>query len=125
MKSVTFAVLGTFTVLLLGTGFLAYFFHESPSPAVTTSATASPAPTQTQTQPDTPFIGELFGPDVAGPSVAGASWQATAAKIALRFSLAAFLAAVLAFRPRRGVCRSRPSAHGRAVPDCRHCRASL
>lgn len=106
MKSVTFAVLGTFTVLLLGTGFLAYFFHESPSPAVTTSATSSPAPVQTQPQPDTPLIGELFAPDTPAPA-SFASWEATAAKIALRFSLAAFLAALLAFRPRRGVSVAR------------------
>ncbi len=36
-----------------------------------------------------------------------ASWEATAARIALRFSLAAFLAALLAFRPRRGLSPSR------------------
>jgi hypothetical protein len=50
------------------------------------------------------LVGELFGPDVSGLSPASIeSWESTSARIALRFSLAAFLAAILAFRPRRGV----------------------
>jgi len=36
-----------------------------------------------------------------------ANWESVAARVALRFSLAAFLAALLAFRPRRGVSYSR------------------
>ena len=108
MKSVTLAVLGTFVVLLIGTGLLAYVFRDGSRPAVTTSATPSPAPAQTQPQPDVPMIGELFGPDATGLSPASfASWESTSAKIALRFSLAAFLAALLAFRPRRGVSVAR------------------
>ena len=104
MKSVTLAALGTFMVLLVGTGLLAYVFHDGSRPAVTTSATPSPAPAQSQPQPDVPLIGELFGPDATGISPASfASWESTSAKIALRFSLAAFLAALLAFRPRRGI----------------------
>ena len=104
MKRVTLAVVGTFVVLLIGTGLLAYVFHDGSRPAVTTSATPSPAPAQNQPQPDVPLIGELFGPDATGLSPANlASWESTSAKIALRFSLAAFLAALLAFRPRRGV----------------------
>jgi len=104
MKSVTFAVLGTFMVLLIGTGLLAYVFHDRSGTAVTTSATPSPAPAQNQAQANPPLIGELFGPDATGLSPASlASWESTSAKIALRFSLAAFLAALLAFRPRRGV----------------------
>lgn len=104
MKSVTLAALGTFMVLLVGTGLLAYVFHDGSRPAVTTSATPSPAPAQSQPQPDVPLIGELFGPDATGLSPASfASWESTSAKIALRFSLAAFLAALLAFRPRRGI----------------------
>ena len=101
MKRVTFAVLAIFVALLLGTGLLAYFFHDRSAPAVTTSA-------PTQTPQDIPLIGELFGPDTTGPSPANlASWESTSARIALRFSLAAFLAAVLAFRPRRGSSASR------------------
>jgi len=97
MKRVTLAVVGTFVVLLLGTGLLAYLFHDSSRPAVTASA-------PTQPPQDLPLIGELFGPDPTGLSPANlASWESTSARIALRFSLAAFLAAMLAFRPRRGV----------------------
>src|SRR5215211_5512196 len=108
MKNVTLAVLGTFTILLLGTGLLAYFLHDSSRPAVITSATPSPAPAANQTPPDIPLIGELFGPDVTGLSPANfASWESTSARIALRFALAAFLAAILAFRPRRGLSISR------------------
>ena len=101
MKRVTFAVLATFVALLLVTGLLAYLFRDRSAPAVTTSA-------QTQTPQDVPLIGELFGPDATGMSPASlANWEATSARIALRFSLAAFLAAVLAFRPRRGVSVAR------------------
>ncbi|HEU4873494.1 MAG TPA: DUF4956 domain-containing protein [Pyrinomonadaceae bacterium] len=108
MKSVTLAVLGTFVVLLIGTGLLAYVFRDGSRPAVTTSATPSPAPAQNQPQPDVPLLGELFGPDATDLSPASfASWESTSAKIALRFSLAAFLAALLAFRPRRGVSVAR------------------
>lgn len=53
-------------------------------------------------------MGELFGPDVTGMSPSTfSSWETTSARIALRFSLAAFLAALLAFRPRRGVSVAR------------------
>lgn len=101
MKRVTFAVLATFVALLLVTGLLAYLFHDRSAPAVTASA-------PTQTPHDTPLIGQLFGPDPTGLSPANlASWESTSARIALRFSLAAFLAAVLAFRPRRGSSVSR------------------
>jgi hypothetical protein len=88
---------GTFVVLLIGTGLLAYVFHDRSRPAATTS-------NPTQPPQDTPLIGELFGPDATGLSPANlASWESTSAMIALRFSLAAFLAALLAFRPRRGL----------------------
>ena len=50
------------------------------------------------------MIGELFGSDATGlTSESIARWEATAARIGLRFALAAFLAALLAFRPRRGL----------------------
>ena len=105
MKRVTFAVLGTFSLLLLVTGLLAYFFRDGSGPGVATSATQarSPTPAANQTQSDIPLIGELFGSDATGLSPGSfASWESTSARIALRFSLAAFLAALLAFRPRRG-----------------------
>src|SRR5262249_38569232 len=53
-------------------------------------------------------ISELFG--LESPSLAPstfANWKSVAAKVALRFSLAAFLAALLAFRPRKGMPLSR------------------
>ena len=97
MKRVTLAVVGTFVFLLLGTGFLAFVFDDRSRPAATTSA-------PTQPPQDMPLIGELFGPDATGLTPANlASWESTSAMIALRFSLAAFLAALLAFRPRRGL----------------------
>lgn len=102
MNRVTLGVLATFVVILIASGILAYKFHD---PSATTisgppaTPAASPAPQQ-----DIPLIGELFGSDTTeftpGTWV---RWEATAARIALRFSLAAFLAALLAFRPRRGL----------------------
>jgi hypothetical protein len=101
MNRVTLAVLATFALILLGTGVLAYLFRNQPVTGVTT-------PAETQTGREIPLIGELFGPDATGVTPATiSSWEATAARIALRFSLAAFLAALLAFRPRRGVAPSR------------------
>src|SRR5688572_2787135 len=105
MKSVTLAVLGLFVLLLLGSGVLAYYFRVPPEPerAVTTRGAPvdSPEATATPTPRDEiPLIGELFGRDGEGlaPSTF-ATWESLAARIALRFSLAAFLAALLAFRP--------------------------
>ena len=54
------------------------------------------------------LFGDLFAessPDVA-PAHSG-NWGSTAATVTLRFALAALLAAILAFRPRRGVAVSR------------------
>ena len=104
MNRLTLAVLSTFVVILLGSGFLAYVFRDHPGTAVTTSSSPVPA----ETPREIPLFGQLFGPDAAGltPSTF-ASWEATSARIALRFSLAAFLAALLAFRPRRGVSNLR------------------
>jgi hypothetical protein len=103
MNRLTLAVLSTFVVILLGTGFLAYVFRDRPGTAATTppaGATAAP----TETAREVPLLGQLFGPDSDGTTPKTfASWEATSARIALRFALAAFLAALLAFRPRRGV----------------------
>ena len=111
MNRITFAVLGTFVVLLIGSGILAYVLRDRPETVVTTTATPSPVPdgkhvtpVEAQPTPGIPLIGELFGPDVSGLSPSSiSSWESTSARIALRFSLAAFLAGILAFRPRRGV----------------------
>ena len=104
MNRLTLAVLATFVVILLGSGFLAYVFRDQPGTAVTTSSTPAPA----ETPREIPLMGQLFGPDASGltPSTF-ASWEATSARIALRFALAAFLAALLAFRPRRGLSNRR------------------
>lgn len=111
MNRLTLAVLTTFAVILLGSGFLAYVFRDhpgSPTTAQTPSSSPAAAPTPTVPQQEVPFVGELFGPDASGltPSTIS-SWEAASARIALRFALAAFLAALLAFRPRRGVSITR------------------
>lgn len=101
MNRVTVAVLATFVVLLLGCGFAAYVLRDEKNAVVpnTSGAVAAPATSDRQI----PLLGEVFGPDASGLTPASlASWEATSARIALRFSLAAFLAALLAFRPRRG-----------------------
>ena len=105
MKRVTLAVVGLFVLLLLGSGLLAFYFHVPPEPVATTKAAPAESPSTALTPPrdEIPLIGELFGKDNAGlaPSTF-TSWETLAARIALRFSLAAFLASLLAFRPRRG-----------------------
>ena len=109
MKRLTLAVLGTFVLLLLGSGLLAYYFRVPPQQPEGTLTMVLPqgAPTPSITpapRDEIPLVGELFGRDGEGlaPSTFG-TWESLAARIALRFSLAAFLAALLAFRPRRGV----------------------
>src|SRR5215212_8741642 len=110
MNRVTAAVLGLFIAILLATGILAYILREEPRTAGTTTAVpvASPAASapanEGQSQREIPLFGQLFGPDASGLSPSNFStWEATSARIALRCSLAAFLAALLALRPRRGV----------------------
>jgi hypothetical protein len=106
MKRVTLAVLGMFVLLLLGSGLLAYYFHVPAESGATSKAAPAESPAATPTplpRDEIPLIGELFGRDNAGLAPATfTSWESLAARIALRFSLAAFLAALLAFRPRRG-----------------------
>ena len=110
MNRVTVAVLGLFIAILLGSGILAYISSDDTRTAQrTTTATpaASPGVTpsaESQSAREIPLFGQLFGPDATGLSPASFStWEQMSARIALRFSLAAFLAALLAFRPRRGV----------------------
>ena len=107
MNRVTLAVQGMFVVILVASGILTYIFRDPSQPTAAPAAVASPSP---GTQPGTeiPLLGELFGSEVTGltpPTLS--SWEATSARIALRFSLAAFLAGLLAFRPRRGVSIAR------------------
>jgi hypothetical protein len=104
MNRVTVAVLGTFVVILLASGILTYFLREPTQSTAAPAATASPSPGAQSI----PLLGQLFGPDATGLTPATvSSWEATSARIALRFSLAAFLAGLLAFRPRRGVSIAR------------------
>ena len=112
MNRLTLAVLTTFVVILLGSGLLAYVLRDQSAPVVTPSTTSGEKPSHTpaeeQPKHEPSLLGQLFGPDVTGLSPANiSSWESTSARIALRFSLAAFLAALLAFRPRRGVSLSR------------------
>ena len=113
MNRVTVAVLLLFIAILLGSGILAYVLSDEPRTAGRTTAVpaASPAvatPTDENAARQIPLFGQLFGPDATGLSPASfSSWEAMSARIALRFSLAAFLASLLAFRPRRGVSVSR------------------
>src|SRR6185295_2985002 len=101
MNRVTVAVLGLFIAILLGSGLLAYVLREEPRPAARTTAApgaspavAAPAGEENQSARDIPLFGQLFGPDASGLSPSNFStWEATSARIALRFSLAAFLAA--------------------------------
>ena len=110
MTRVTVAVLGLFIVILVGSGILAYVLRDEPRAVGRPTAVpaASPATATTadenQSAREIPLFGQLFGPDATGLSPATLStWEAMSARIALRFSLAAFLAALLAFRPRRGL----------------------
>ena len=108
MNRLTLAVLATFVVILVGSGLAAYVFRERPGTTSVATPSASPGATApAASDMDLPLLGELFGPDVTGSPATLASWETTSARIALRFALAAFLAAVLAFRPRRGVTASR------------------
>lgn len=123
MNRLTLGLLATFAAILLGSGLLAYVLRDRSASDGTNAAAArsniavgSPAAAatpQTGTENQSkrgsnPLLWELFGPDSSGLSPSSySSWETTAARIALRFSLAAFLAALLAFRPRRGVSFSR------------------
>jgi uncharacterized membrane protein len=111
MNRLTVGLLASFLVLLLGSGLLAFVLRNRTVPAATSvqrtenpsaAPTATPAPAENK-----PLLWELFGFDASASTSSVASWESAAARIALRFSLAAFLAALLAFRPRRGVSMSR------------------
>lgn len=109
MNRVTLGVLATFVVILLGSGIAAYLFRSSTadSPAAETPTATMQTP-QTERSAQKGVLWEVFGSDTTGlvPSTV-ATWEATAARITLRFALAAFLAGLLAFRPRRGLSFAR------------------
>src|SRR5215207_1491953 len=86
MNRVALAVLGTFVVILVGSALLAYSFRGRVEPGVATPSGSS-ASVPTQAPGELPLLGELFGPDSSGLSPSNfASWEATSARIALRFS---------------------------------------
>ena len=104
MNKVSVGVLATLMIILLGSGLLAYL-SRSPTSAAPPTETSSAIE---QNQHKSPLLWDLFGPDATGLLPSNyTSWEATAARILLRFSLAAFLASLLAFRPRRGLSFSR------------------
>ena len=120
MNRLTLGLMAAFVAILLASGLLAYVLRDrsadtsagtqSESPLNPPNATATPSTgTEKPGKRGThPLLWELFGPDSSGLSpTTYARWESTAARILLRFSLAAFLAALLAFRPRRGVSFSR------------------
>lgn len=114
MNRLTVGLLATFVALLLASGLLAYVLRDRTVPTdasiqrpekqgTPANGTATPSAAENR-----PLLWQLFGGDASAPSPATvASWESIAARIALRFSLAAFLAALLAFRPRRGVSMNR------------------
>lgn len=109
MNRVSFGVLATFVVILIGSGIFAYVLRDRDTPPAEPTKQERAGTTEASPNPsEEPLLGQLFGTRATGlvPSSV-ASWEATAARIALRFSLAAFLAGLLAFRPRRGVSISR------------------
>lgn len=107
MNKVSVGVLATFVVILIGSGVLAYVYRER-APVQPTEATAEGTPPKHQGNEQIPLLGELFGGSATGLApTTFANWEATAARIALRFSLAALLAGILAFRPRKGISFAR------------------
>jgi uncharacterized membrane protein YhiD involved in acid resistance len=101
MDKLTVALLAAFIAVLLATGLLAYVVRDRSAVAGGPDLSQG---TNTIPRENRSLISQLFGPDYSGPTPTdSSSWESTAARIALRFSLAAFLAALLAFRPRRGV----------------------
>jgi Domain of unknown function (DUF4956) len=110
MNRVSVGVLTTFVVILIGSGLLAYVYRD-PEPArqaTPATATTTPTPTTQDSNAQVPLLGGLFGGSATGlAATTSSNWEGTVARIALRFSLAAFLAGVLAFRFRRGLAFSR------------------
>jgi len=82
MNRVTVAVLGTFVVILVASGILTYVLREPSQSTAAPAASASPSPGPQSI----PLLGQLFGPDATGLTPATvSSWEATSARIALRF----------------------------------------
>jgi hypothetical protein len=110
MNKVSLGVLATFVLLLAISGTAAYLLRDRSAPATGDQITVEPGretPSPVEQPADHPLLGQLFGPDPGLVPSSFVSWETTAARIALRFSLAALLAGLLAFRYRRGLSVSR------------------
>jgi len=113
MNRLTVGLIATFVAILLVSGILAYVLRDRSAPPSDSSVAAAPGATppagkEKEKEGKHPLLWELFGPDASGMTPASySSWETTASRILLRFSLAAFLASLLAFRPRRGFSPSR------------------
>src|ERR1044071_5783553 len=113
MNRLTISLLTVFIVILMGCCFLAYMFRGDATlsrehAVATSSPSGSPkpgaSPEARANEERHPLLWDLFGPDASGLAPSSyANWESAASRIALRFALAAFLAALLAYRPRRGV----------------------
>ena len=118
MNRTTVRLLLVFVAVLLGSGLLVYVVLEGSDAQRTTGVTQSPAapvdqPTVSSGSPTAPnrvesngrssILTELFGRDATHEKVEESSRGVVAARIMLRFLIAAFLAAFLAFRWRRGL----------------------
>ncbi|MBD0326553.1 MAG: hypothetical protein ICV68_08975, partial [Pyrinomonadaceae bacterium] len=121
MNKLSIVLVATFVAFLLASGTIAYFLHDRSLPATSAGANAQPsaatqtpvddvnnprtAPAaQTNNAPRRSFLSELFAPEeMLATHTSSGNWAAITARISLKFSLAALLAVLLAFRPRRGV----------------------
>ncbi|HEX8000759.1 MAG TPA: DUF4956 domain-containing protein [Pyrinomonadaceae bacterium] len=121
MNKLSVVLVATFVAFLLASGTIAYLLHDRSLPASSAGANASPAANtqtpvdddkdsrtpsvaQNNVHPQRSFLSELFAPEETLATHTGrANWVAITARISLKFSLAALLAVLLAFRPRRGV----------------------
>jgi hypothetical protein len=119
MSKLSVVLVATFAALLIGSGVIAFVLHDRSLTRVASSPTPNAAATpagnaendsQTANANPTPgvpqrsLLSELFAPEETLATHTGrANWIAITARISLKFSLAALLAVLLAFRPRRGV----------------------
>ncbi len=113
----TVRLLVVFIAVLLGSGLLVYFLLDRSKtnfkPATTDRAaatanenapSASPEKAPTTDKDNRSFLDHLIGPEVSAETRAEeGSWDVATARMVLRFLVAALLAAVLAFRWRRGI----------------------
>ncbi|MEK6279343.1 MAG: DUF4956 domain-containing protein [Acidobacteriota bacterium] len=116
MNKPTIRLLVVFIAVLLGSGLLVYFLLDRskstirPATADQAAGTAnqntpagSPQVARAQDSDSRTFLDQLIGPEAAETRAEEGSWDVATARMVLRFLVAALLAAVLAFRWRRGI----------------------